>query len=480
MSDDLIKWRDENLNSISSSFCAAKWYNASIFLGSGYTGSCHLPLPHPIDINEISYNPSAIHNTDHKKRMRKMMLEGKQPAECGYCWKVEGIGRNNISDRINKSIIYKTEDIKKIKDISWNDDVNLKTLEISFDRQCNFACSYCNASYSTSWSQDLEKHGPYQNFVAQGGGGGAYQTDGAWSTAYGRHLDDNPYVEAFFEWWPELSTSLQELRVTGGEATVSQNFWRFIEKLQQSEYLDMRFAVNSNLGMSPKALERLIDVTKTLPVKEFDLFTSNESFGLHAEYLRDGLKYDVWRSNLVNFIENAKFRSVTIMMTISNLCLFSITEFMDDMIELKKKYGNNRPYLDLNILRWPAFMSPVTLPNSIKDELQSKLTDWYNNHINSPYLEVGEKASIKRLIDYLEVVQTGHVSTTNDKSALFHDFKSFYSQYDVRRNKNLVNTFPDLAEWYESIELNKDYEVITLIKQDAITYPETGIYKEND
>jgi hypothetical protein len=127
--------------------------------------------------------------------MRKMMLEGKKPAECGYCWKVEGIGRNNISDRINKSIIYKAEDIKKIQEMNWADDVNLKTLEISFDRQCNFACSYCNAGYSTTWSYDIAKNGPYQNFIAEGGGGGAYQTDGAWSTAYGKHLDDNPYVD---------------------------------------------------------------------------------------------------------------------------------------------------------------------------------------------------------------------------------------------------------------------------------------------
>ena len=71
-----ITWRDSHLNSISPSFCAAKWYNASIHLGHGYTGSCHLPLPHPIDLEQIKTNPSAIHNTDHKKSMRKMMLEG--------------------------------------------------------------------------------------------------------------------------------------------------------------------------------------------------------------------------------------------------------------------------------------------------------------------------------------------------------------------------------------------------------------------
>ena len=53
MSEHLIHWRDEQLNSISPSFCAAKWYNASIHLGSGYTGSCHLPLPHLIDKEKI-------------------------------------------------------------------------------------------------------------------------------------------------------------------------------------------------------------------------------------------------------------------------------------------------------------------------------------------------------------------------------------------------------------------------------------------
>lgn len=478
MSDDLIRWRDDHLNSISSSFCAAKWYNASIFLGSGYTGSCHLPLPHPINVEEIKIKPNAIHNSSHKKNMRRMMLTGHKPAECGYCWKVEGIGRNNVSDRIFKSIIYDNNDIAAIKDMPWDADVNLKTLEISFDRQCNFACSYCNAGYSTTWKEDLDKNGPYQNFMAQGGGGGAYQTNGRWADAYGRHMEGNPFVEAFFQWWPELSQSLQELRVTGGEATVSQNFWRFVETMKNTPAPNLRFAVNSNLGLSARAMERLIEITHTLPVKEFDLFTSNESYGAHAEYLRDGLNYKEWRSNLVTFIENAKFRSVTIMMTISNLCLFSITEFMDDMLELKEKYGIDRPRIDLNILRWPAFMSPLTLSAELKESVRDKLSNWYNKNANNDLLEQGEKAGIKRLIDYLEVVETGHISTTKEKELLFHDFKSFYSQYDRRRGKSLLTAFPEIAHWYNSIPLNEDYPIVGMIQQDGISFAETGVYEE--
>jgi len=475
MSEHLIHWRNVHLNSISPSFCAAKWYNASIHLGSGQTTSCHLPLPHPIDLEQIKTNPSAIHNTDHKKQMRKMMLEGAKPAECSYCWKIEGIGRDNPSDRIYKSEIYKNEDIQQLRDLPWDADSILKTLEISFDRQCNFACSYCNAGYSSTWSEDLKKNGAYQNFSAHGGGG-AYQSDGSWSETNGRHLENNPYIDAFFQWWPELSQTLQEIRITGGEATVSQNFWRFVDILHTTDASNLRFAVNSNLGMSDKALEKLIGITKTLPIKEFDLYTSNESFGAHAEYIRDGLVYKQWRDNLSTFIENANFRAVTIMMTINNLCLFSITEFLDDIIELKSKYGHHRPNLSLNMLRWPSFMSPLALPDEVKRELHAKLKVWYDKNKNSKLFVDGEMAQIKRLLDYIEVLDKGHVFMPDDKKSLLVDFKSFFTQYDQRRNKNILETFPEIASWYNSIELPKVFPIMELNKHGISNY-ETGVYE---
>ena len=80
MSEQLANWRDEHLNKVSCSFCAAKWLNVSLHLGHGFTNSCHLPLPHPIDVEAIKKNPAALHNTDFKKEIRKMMLEGVKPA----------------------------------------------------------------------------------------------------------------------------------------------------------------------------------------------------------------------------------------------------------------------------------------------------------------------------------------------------------------------------------------------------------------
>ena len=104
-----LEFKHQVLDPMSASFCAAKWYNATIWLGSGQTTSCHHPPAHTIDLEELKTNPKALHNTVKKKIDRLNMQLGNRPKGCEYCWKIEDIDRNNISDRIYKSKIYPIE-----------------------------------------------------------------------------------------------------------------------------------------------------------------------------------------------------------------------------------------------------------------------------------------------------------------------------------------------------------------------------------
>ena len=460
MSERYTQWRDKNLNSVNHAFCAAKWYNATIDLGSGFTRSCFLPLPHPIDVDELKDNPSALHNTKHKKKVRKLMLDGKRPAECSYCWKVEDIGRNNVSDRVYRSMEYKTEDIKKLPDTPWDANVNLRTVELSFDRSCNFACSYCNPTYSTSWGKDIDKHGPYQKFKTLTAG--AYQQNGKWADPEDKYLDKNPYVDAFLRWWPDLSKDLQTLRITGGEPSTSPSFWKFLDLIRHEPVPHLNLSVNSNLGVKDDLIDKLIETTNVLELGSYDIYTSNESYGPHADYLRDGMVYDKWRSNVVRMIEEANIRQIVVMMTVTGLSLMSITEFMDDMMELKRKYGKNMPTMDLNFLRWPAFMSPLNLPDEIKIEARDKIQKWLDKNRDSGLLLEHEITQTQRVIDYVDVVDQGHARAEMDKDKHFHDFKSFYVQYDKRRGKDFKKTFPMLADWYDSIEVDETIPEVKL------------------
>lgn len=472
------------IDEISPSFCAAKWYNATIWLGHGQTTSCHHPPGHYIPEHMLKDNPSVIHNTKHKKRMRKMMLEGGRPKECEYCWKIEDIGRNNISDRVYKTEIFSDDDIFKASKMDWQEDVNLRTLEISFDRLCNFACSYCNPAFSTTWVKDIHKYGPYKDIASDGRG--HYIDDAQYAKGY-EGKSHNPFVNAFWEWWDNgLSDSLHEIRITGGEPLLSPGTWKLFEWYENNPDSNIKFAVNSNLcPVNDKLITKLIE--KSHHVKHLEIYTSCESYGKHANYIRDGLDYDKWKKNIHNLIQNGNINRLHMMMTINSLCLASITEFMDDMIEIKKQYGPRFPIWTLNILRFPSFQAPAILPLDLKLKEKEKLEKWLKEKRENPIkMKFGDRDEflisdmeldqVQRLIDYLETVTQPHRNTAAEED-LFHDFKAYYYQYDKRRGKDFLSTFPkEFTDFYNSIDIklpedifNKDIEPVRLSDGDPAT-----------
>ena len=437
----------------SESFCAAKWYNATIWLGSGQTTSCHHPLPHQVSVAEVEINPKALHNTRQKKNERALMQDGVRPAGCEYCWKIEDIGEEPehklngdvfISDRVYKTVIYEDKDLDEAFNTSPEQDVNLQTLEIAFDRTCQFACSYCNPAFSSTWVKDIRRNGGYTNLVSDGRNHFTHEHTS--SQLY--TIDDvNPYVEAFFKWWEtDLHKTLKELRITGGEPLMSGYTWRLIEWFKDHRgQSKTRLAINSNLGFTQDKLERLLDATQGI---ELDLYTSNESIGQHAIYIRDGLDWDQWCGNVSYLLASGKLRGLHVMCTINALCLISLPEFLWSIVELKKKYGKDAINFSLNILRFPSFQSPLVLPLEVREECIRQLIPL--GDLSVDVLHEYEINQIGRLVSYLREVASPH-SGAMDTIILQRDFKNFYEQYDQRRSKDFRATFPQLTEWYDTL-----------------------------
>ena len=65
--------------------CLAKWKQVSLHLPTGLNNSCYHPPLHQINADAIKTNPSALHNTEHKKSQRVLMLKNERPQECSYC-----------------------------------------------------------------------------------------------------------------------------------------------------------------------------------------------------------------------------------------------------------------------------------------------------------------------------------------------------------------------------------------------------------
>ena len=441
-----LEFKKTQLDTKSASFCAAKWYNATIWLGSGQTTSCHHPLPHQIDLEEIKTNPKAIHNTRQKKFEREQMQQGERPPGCEYCWKIEDMGPENVSDRVYKSKIYSEQSLNTAFTTPCQQDVDLQTLEISFDRTCNFACSYCNPAFSTTWVKDIKNNGAYQNLQSDGRNHFTHAHDS--SQQYG-YQEFNPYVDAFWRWWEsDLHRTLKELRVTGGEPLMSADMWKLLDwfKLNHGKS-DTRLAINSNLCPKDELMDKLIDASHH--IKHFDVYTSAEAMWSQAEYIRDGMNFRQWRDNMIRLIEQGSLDGLHVMCTINALSLDSLPELINMMVAWKQEYGKDYPNFTLNILRFPSFQSPVVLPQHIKQAAVNKLR--LQTEIFKQQLHDMEINQIKRLIHYLETVDSPH-SGADTVEKLQSDFKKFYQQYDQRRNKNFQATFSqEMVEWYDGL-----------------------------
>lgn len=429
----------------SASFCGAKWYNATIWLGSGQTTSCHHPLPHAIDRDEIKTNPKAIHNTTRKKMEREQMQKGERPSGCEYCWKIEDMGKDAISDRVYKTVIYSDEDLAHAHRTPASEDIDLQTLEIAFDRTCQFACSYCNPAFSSTWVKDIKQHGPYTNLVSDGRNHFTHAHDSSQLYKFG---EVNPYVEAFHHWWEtDLHRTLKELRITGGEPLMSAETWKLIDWFKTNRGKSTtRLAINSNLGTDVD-IDRLLD---SIDGVEVDLYTSNESMSLQAEYIRDGLVFDDWANNVERLLDSGRFRGIHVMATVNALCLDSLDSFLEMVMNWKREYGKDSVNFSLNILRFPSFQSLTVLPEDIRLVYYNRLHDFANSYRHGTEMHEFEWNQLSRLLSYITEVSEAHKESMS-QSILQRDFKNFYRQYDQRRNKNFVETFPALASWYDMI-----------------------------
>ena len=449
----VLEEKRNKINEVSPSFCSAKWLQTTLYLQTGYNHSCHHPSAHKIPVEEVLQNPAALHNSEFKKKQRKKMLSGERPDECGYCWNIEDLDKGYFSDRHYKTSDYWAWDrFEEISKSSPGDDVYPSYLEVSFSNACNFACAYCSPDVSSKWMKDITKNGPYP---VEFGSHDLNHLRDREQYPY-KHDEYNPYVEAFEKWFPDAYPHLKVFRITGGEPTMSKDFWKTLDYIKDNPRKDIEISVNTNLGTPPELINRLLDYAVELnkTCKEFVVYTSCESYGEQAEYARDGMDYDYWMSNVKKVLDETDCK-VVIMTTINILSLCSFNNFIEDIMQLRVIYNHeseiNRIPLSINYMRFPPHLQVTLLDKQLRENFAKEIENFAENWLEDSargrnewyakmYLE--EFDQIKRFCDYMRKDQTSGPKYRNN-------FVQFITEYDKRRNKNFTETFPNLKNFWE-------------------------------
>lgn len=485
---DRAKRMKERLNKVGAGFCLAKWDQVTMHLHNGMTHSCHHPAPHKISLEEIAENYKAIHNSKEKLAQRQAMLNGERPSPCNFCYQMEDNNPDAISDRYLKSSNLFENSFDKIVNSGTGADYTPEYIEVSFSNVCNLKCTYCGPHFSSKWQQEQEQNDPIMLMDAQ-------TKEKHWdyhSLGWLKSIDElpiphnqhNPYVEAFWKWWPELRTNLKTLRVTGGEPLMSKDTFKLLREIEENPMPDLQLGMNTNLNAPEKNWQALIDFIKRNEdqglVNKITLYTSLDGWGKQAEYIRSGLDFNLLWERLLYMIEEHPSVDNTIMTAYSVLSMPSYKKMLEEVLAVKHKHNRYNGYLesrfnqykqwfwdqgnddffirgnkacsvhlDISPIHFPPFLNLVTPP---KELCMPYLWDQY--HFMMTNLTLGEDN--RNFYDF-EAEKMGRVADLcfygemSEEDALVHrhNFKLYIDTLDRRRGTNFCEVFPELEDYYQ-------------------------------
>jgi len=441
---ELVK---QELDKVGKGFCLAKWFNVSIHIPTGRTHSCYHPRSHHIPLDEVKIDVSALHNTNYKKHQRKLMIEDLKPQECNFCWQIEDSG-TQLSDRAYRSKdVWEPGIIDEAIELGHTGNAKPRYVEVNFNQACNFKCSYCSPHLSTAWMDEIKKQGPY--LLSE-----RIHNDITWieNEIPIDNSSDNPYLKAFWEWMPEIYPTLQTFRMTGGEPLMDKNTFRMFDYVKNNPKPDLHLAITSNCcppgNQWQKFMEGLNDITSADAIDHFMLFCSLDSWGPQAEYIRNGMDFEVLKNNVKDFLANSQRHSLTFIITFNALSYGKILEYIQNILKLRRSFSKKRQliWFDIPQLHDPDFLNPKLIPEmvvelekTIKFMKQNKEGRW-NQFMGFSDFEVSK---VQRLIDWI------NADTGFDKHKAMKNFYLFFSQHDEKRGTDFLKTFPELKDFWE-------------------------------
>jgi len=432
------------LDKVSKSFCAAKWLQVTLHLQNGQGHSCHHPDTHAIDAAAIEVNPSALHNTEHKKVQRAAMLQGGRPPECAYCWAIEDTPGSFISDRhIKSNDPWAKPHLDRIQALPASADVAPTYVEVSFSNLCNFKCAYCAPNISSRWHEEIRQHGPYPTSTRYND---LEQIAREGKSPLPEH-EANPYVDAFWNWWPELYETLEVFRITGGEPLLNKNTFRILEYVDAHPNPRLDLAINSNLDVPGKLFESFIGLAKSISQgrksRTLTVYTSIDAWGPQAEYIRHGLSCERFMANVRRLLEAVPEAELVFTCTFNALSVPSFLRLLEEITALKFRYdreiraGQRRITLDCSYLRYPEFLALPILRASAIEPLWLAMAYMDSQATYSDF----ERKKVRRVIAWFE-----RMEETPSRDRLREDFVKFVDEHDRRRGTNFKATFPGLVD----------------------------------
>jgi radical SAM protein with 4Fe4S-binding SPASM domain len=410
---DLSKLLETN-----KTFCMFPWIHLYVNTDGEAYPCCTTLYEYPIgNVREQTIN--ELWNSEKLKEVRKKLLAGERVDGCANCYKHESTGGGGYSFRnfANNQFGHQYDLVSQTDENGYLPGMHLKYFDVRFSNLCNFKCRTCGDLFSSTWAAESYKQG-YGQYPGV------------------THASNNdPSLLEQFK--PHLG-NLEMLYFAGGEPLMTPEHYEILQFLIENNSLDLTIRYNSNCSKLRFKDINVIDLWNKF--NKVELYGSLDSYGTRAEYMRNGTEWSTILSNLKEVRDTSKNTSISFNCVVSVFNILTLTEFLEHLHEE-------------NLINWET--TSCSFYKLINPE--------YYNLNNLLSLELRKQAK-RKLGRWLQTVQDGpirhgaqdiyhFIDTENEPDQeIQKKFKEMTQHFDKIRSESLVNTFPELREWYENIK----------------------------
>ena len=381
----------------------------------------------------IKDNLNDAWNSDEMRRMRMAMINGEKLEGCNVCYLQEASGRTSNREYANAEWTHKLtsrEIENKIDQAILNAgeiDYSIAYLDLRLGNLCNLKCRMCspfNSSQIAKEHLDLEQRDPAYKVV--------------WASTFGKF---NPRFNDMQEWFDndilwdqviDMIPNLKKVYMTGGEPTLIENNFKFMQACIDKGRKDIVLFFNTNCTNVNKKFTNLIS--------QFDRVNINASIdGVNEvnDYIRAPSKWSQISRNVETLAQMPNV-VLGVTPTVQTYNVFNLIDTLNWVDSLNKKYNKNI-FVDFLINVHPKHLAVGILPDKIRQQVSSKLLEYKANNFNqaTPELTVNSTNGIIGLLQQDRVV---------DWQEQLNKFKTYTESLDRERNQSLSSISKELTE----------------------------------
>jgi len=339
------------------------------------------------------------------ENLRKIFLKGQSPPACQGCFNLEKLGGESLRTHSNREYTFDRQ-------------LKVKKLDLRFSNICNFRCRTCNQNESTSWYNE-------------------------YNTLHSNKLT-KPLLPFNDEdkFWKHIETVIPDLEsvyILGGEPLLDPRHYKFLDLLLKYSKNNIKILYSTNLSTLTLGEKSVLKYWKKFT--NINLLLSYDAHGELGELIRKGMFWDQTQRNH-RLIQKEKNINYMITPTISNLNIFSITEFITHLVD--KMMITDGSQIGFNFLRNPLSYNIQTLPFEQKSIIQKHIQSFISNEINSYKITNlnNLKDQFHLLLNYLNI----EIKDTRQHHLTFVANSLYLNKI---RNEKILHLVPDLRALFK-------------------------------